>query len=81
MKSKSIATSTLDAPWGPATSMPIKHVHPRPAKRPRVVEEEDESDIFTITPETQDSTYDPAQSMSNVTESSQPMYVFWAHLI
>ncbi|KAK0156613.1 hypothetical protein N1851_000044 [Merluccius polli] len=55
---------------GPVTSTPIKPVHPRPAKRPRVDDEEDESDIFTRTPH--DSTYDPAQSMSNVTESSQP---------
>ena len=83
MKSMSISTSTLDAPWGPATSMPVKHVHPRPAKRPRVgeeeeEEEEDEGDIFTIKPEPHDSTYDPAQSRSNVTESLQPTYVFWA---
>ncbi|XP_041958231.1 uncharacterized protein LOC121716101 [Alosa sapidissima] len=73
MRTASIATSTSDAPWGPATSTPIKAVHPRPAKRPRVdEEEEEESDISTILPEPHDSTYDPAQSISNVTEASQP---------
>ncbi|XP_041960716.1 uncharacterized protein LOC121719306 [Alosa sapidissima] len=71
MRTASIATSTSDATWGPATSTPIKAVHPRPAKRPRV-DEEEESDISTILPEPQDSTYDPAQSISNVTEASQP---------
>ncbi|KAL2096063.1 hypothetical protein ACEWY4_008211 [Coilia grayii] len=66
--SKTTATSTLDAPWGPPTSTPIKC---RPAKRPRVDEdeEEDESDVSAVTPH--DSTYDPAQSMSNVSQSSQ----------
>ncbi|KAG5278009.1 hypothetical protein AALO_G00094170, partial [Alosa alosa] len=78
MKSMSIDTSTSDTPWawGPATSTAIKPVHPRPARRPRVdqEEEEDESDISTITPD--GSTYGPAQSKSNVIKSSQPTNVF-----
>ncbi|KAG5269884.1 hypothetical protein AALO_G00207280, partial [Alosa alosa] len=55
MKSMSIDTSTSHTPWawGHATSTAIKPVHPRPARRPRVdqEEEEDESDISTITPD------------------------------
>ncbi|XP_049321993.1 uncharacterized protein LOC111193905 isoform X2 [Astyanax mexicanus] len=66
--STSIATSTLDAPWGPVHSTPIKSVVPRAAKRPWVDEEEEEeeeedeeSDHCTVPTEPQSSTYDPAQ--------------------
>jgi hypothetical protein len=46
MKSMSIDTSTSDTPWawGPATSTAIKPVHPRPARRPRVDQEEEEDE-------------------------------------
>ncbi|XP_049324303.1 uncharacterized protein LOC111195039 isoform X2 [Astyanax mexicanus] len=72
--STSIATSTLDAPWGPVHSTPIKSVVPRAAKRPWVDEEEEEdeeSDHCTVPTEPQSSTYDPAQSISSVIEPSQ----------
>ncbi|KAG9263183.1 hypothetical protein AMEX_G23189 [Astyanax mexicanus] len=39
-----IATSTLDAPWAPANSAPLRTVYPRPAKRPRVYEEEEDEE-------------------------------------
>ncbi|XP_049325598.1 uncharacterized protein LOC125785662 isoform X2 [Astyanax mexicanus] len=65
--STSIATSTLDAPWGPVHSTPIKSVVPRAAKRPWVDEEEEEdeeSDHCTVPTEPQSSTYDPQDNTS-----------------
>ena len=64
-----MSTTTDDAPWGPSTSTPIK---PTPAKRPRLAEgEEDNWEDSTVIAEPHDSTYDPAQSMTDVSESSQ----------
>nr|XP_054597846.1 uncharacterized protein LOC107391876 isoform X2 [Nothobranchius furzeri] len=67
---KSVATSTADAPWGPGTSVPIGSVHLRPSKRPRL-DEEDEGEVSILRPEPPESTYDPAQLVSAVAESSQ----------
>lgn len=69
LTSKSIATSTADASWEPDTSTAFKSEHPAPSKRPRL-DEEDESEIMTLKFEPHDSTSEPAQSMSNVAESS-----------
>ncbi|KAM4527780.1 uncharacterized protein PAE49_024480 isoform 2-T3 [Odontesthes bonariensis] len=70
---------TSDAPWGSQSSTPIRPVHHRPSKRPRLEEEAtaaastsaaNVTDTLSI-PDPLDSTYDPAQSRTTLTESSQ----------
>lgn len=67
-----VDTTTTDSPWTtghPLASTPIKAS--RPAERPQLdVEEEDMGDLSEI-PEPQDSTNDPAGSVTVATESSQ----------
>ncbi|XP_041946892.1 uncharacterized protein LOC121707979 isoform X2 [Alosa sapidissima] len=54
---------------GPFSSTPLKGQ--RPAKRPRLEFEEEVEDVSSACTDPQDSTYDPAQSATMETESSQ----------
>ncbi|XP_028456556.1 uncharacterized protein LOC114570424 isoform X2 [Perca flavescens] len=67
---QSVAVGT-SAPsvYGPLSSTPLKGV--RPAKRPRLEFEEEVEDVSYAGTEPQDSTFDPAQSVTTETESSQ----------
>ncbi len=72
-QSVAVDTTTPAMPWPtiqPFTPTPVKAA--RPAKRPRVELEEDmEIDVSSAVTDPQDYTYDPAQSVTTETESSQ----------
>ncbi|XP_055062144.2 uncharacterized protein [Misgurnus anguillicaudatus] len=73
-QSVAVGTTTPTMPWPtmlPFTSTPVKDS--RPAKRPRVELEEDQEmgDVSFAVTDPQDSTYDPAQSVTTETQSSQ----------
>lgn len=73
-QSVAVETTTTAMSWPtiqPFTSTPVKAA--RPAKRPRVELEEDMEieDASSAVTDSQDSTYDPAVSVTTETESSQ----------
>ncbi|XP_041955469.1 uncharacterized protein LOC121714258 isoform X1 [Alosa sapidissima] len=61
--------TTAPSVSGPFSSTPLKGQ--RPAKRPRLEFEEEVEDVSSACTDPQDSTYDPAQSATMETESSQ----------
>ena len=71
MQCKSVAVgTTAPSVSGPFSSTPLKGQ--RPAKRPRLeFEEEEVEDVSSACTDPPDSTYDPAQSATMETESSQ----------